>query len=224
MGGCSSVARANENSNSEQTLPTNTQECFILEEEAVKKKLKKRLGQCSITDFEMGKMLGRGSCGTVTLAKHIKSGKSYAMKILSVEHESDLNQAMNELQIMLTVDQHPNIIRLEGEFRLEKTQYLIQEYAEGGDVFTLLRKLKRFNAASAQFYIAQTVSQHRSNPSLSPAQCRHDCHSNAISSFSYPNRCLLTSVLLCLRARSKYKTAAVTRNCPSSPAAFVALS
>lgn len=159
MGGCSSLARERAETSPVRQSPTLDQGNVLLGEAEIRKILKKRLGECCISDFEVGKTLGKGSCGTVRLAKHMKSGKQYAVKILSIEQESDLNQAMNELQIMLLVDVHPNIIRLEGVSRVDKTQYLIQEYAEGGDVFTLLRKLKRFNAASAQFYIAQTVSQ-----------------------------------------------------------------
>ena len=155
MGGCSSAASDREHSRDKPL--TSDQSPSLVGDLAIRKLLKKRLGECCITDFELGKMLGKGSCGTVRLAKYIKSGKSYAVKILSIDQEADLNQAMNEIQIMFTVDQHPNIIRLEGTFRLEKFQYLIQEFAEGGDVFTLLRKLKRFDAPSAQFYIAQTV-------------------------------------------------------------------
>jgi len=126
-------------------------------ENTLKRLFRKTLGECQIEDFDLGNTLGKGSCGTVKLAKHIKSGRQYAIKILSAETEADISQAMNEKDVMNTLDLHPNIIRLEGHCQTSTTLYLIQEYAEGGDVFTLLRKLKRFDAQSAQFYTAQTV-------------------------------------------------------------------
>ncbi len=157
MGVCTSQPREVEGSNLKSQPLILEADLALIRQEKFNKLLRKRLGQCVISDFELGKTLGKGSCGTVRLAKHLKSGKNYAVKILSVHQEADLKQAKIESEIMLTIDNHPNIIRLEGICQEELCYYLIQEFAEGGDVFTLLRKLKRFDALSAQFYIAQTV-------------------------------------------------------------------
>jgi serine/threonine protein kinase len=170
MGVCTSQPREFEGSKLKSQPPILEAELALIRQENFNKLLQKRLGQCAISDFELGKMLGKGSCGTVRLAKHLKSGKHYAAKILSVREETDLKQAKNESEIMLTIDNHPNIIRLEGICHEEQCQYLIQEFAEGGDVFTLLRKLKRFDALSAQFYIAQTVNRPHTLPSMNHAQ------------------------------------------------------
>jgi protein kinase A len=121
-------------------------------------RIQTNFGNCAITDFELGKVLGKGSSGTVRHAKHIGSGKVFAIKILSVDNEADQNDATRERNLMISFDLHPNIVRLEASCKETHSLYLIQEFGEGGDVFVLLRKMRRFNNQCAQFFIAQTVS------------------------------------------------------------------
>eukprot|EP00960_Hanusia_phi_P073098 767945-Hanusia_phi.AAC.3 len=60
-------------------LPVKLSEEFVKEEEAKRMELK----GCAFADFEVKKTLGTGSFGRVRLVKHKKSGRVYALKMLS---------------------------------------------------------------------------------------------------------------------------------------------
>lgn len=116
--------------------------CFLKKEIAVslyqmiiKKNLQKKLEEL----YEVSKLLGEGSFGQVKLAKHIKSGSLYAIKVLNKnklsKNQNDL--ARNEADIMKLCC-HPNIVRLADVIETHEFIYIIMEYIEGVDLCTFL--------------------------------------------------------------------------------------
>ena len=65
----------------------------------------------SLTDFEIGKTLGKGSFGMVCLVKRKFDGKTYAMKRIKIVQlsEKDKENALNEIRILASLS-HKNII------------------------------------------------------------------------------------------------------------------
>lgn len=108
-----------------------------------------------LSDFDIGKSLGRGKFGNVYLAREKKSKFVCALKVLfkvqlqkaGVEH-----QLRREIEIQAHL-RHPNILRLYGYFYDENRVYLILEYAPGGELYKKLQKEKTFSEAQAAEYI-----------------------------------------------------------------------
>jgi len=115
-----------------------------------------------LTDFEMGKPLGRGKFGNVYLARQPESGAVVALKVLSkasmcIEGAEFLVRREIEIQSRLN---HPHILRMLGWFHNEKSVFLILEHAPNGEVFRELQQsqTRGLGEALARRYIAQLLS------------------------------------------------------------------
>lgn len=74
--------------------------------------------------------------------------KERVVKMKQVEHTNDERK-------MLAIVEHPFIIRMWGTFQDAKQIFMIMDYIEGGELFTLLRKSQRFPNPVAKFYAAE---------------------------------------------------------------------
>ncbi|KAK8918553.1 Serine/threonine-protein kinase Aurora-1 [Platanthera zijinensis] len=110
----------------------------------------------TLSDFEIGKPLGRGKFGHVFLAREKKSNHIVAIKVLS---KTQLKQSQVEHQIRREVEiqshlRHPNILRLYGYFYDQTRVYLILEHATKGELYKELQRCKYFSERRAATYIA----------------------------------------------------------------------
>ncbi|KAE9556556.1 hypothetical protein FO519_000250 [Halicephalobus sp. NKZ332] len=99
-----------------------------------------------ITDFDIGRVLGRGRFGDVVLAREKRTSFVVAIKIISKEEakkEGYTLQIRREVQIQHHL-RHPNILRLYGYFYDHKKVYLVLEYANNGTLYELLKSLTTF--------------------------------------------------------------------------------
>jgi len=111
--------------------------------------------QWSLTDFEIGKPLGRGKFGAVYLAREKKTKYIVALKVLQknqllkagVEH-----QLRREIEIQSHL-RHKNILRMYGYFYDNKRIYLILEYAPRGELYKELTARGRFSERVSSQYI-----------------------------------------------------------------------
>ncbi|KAI8883699.1 auroralike protein kinase putative [Backusella circina FSU 941] len=114
----------------------------------------------SLSDFEIGKQLGKGKFGHVYLAREKKSGFIVALKVLyktELVQQNVENQLRREIEIQaeLNDDRHPNILRLYGYFHDETRIFLILELAVKGELYNKLQEVKRFSEPIAAKYVAQ---------------------------------------------------------------------
>lgn len=117
-----------------------------------------------LTDFDIGRPLGKGKFGNVYLAREKKSKFIIAMKVLFKEQiqkqggadQVMLYQVQREIEIQTHL-RHPNILRMYGYFHDEKRVYLILEYAPGGELYKELNAQpnKRFDEVRTATYISQ---------------------------------------------------------------------
>ncbi|XP_062195137.1 serine/threonine-protein kinase Aurora-2-like isoform X3 [Phragmites australis] len=112
--------------------------------------------QWVLSDFEVGKPLGRGKFGHVYLAREKRSNQIVALKVL---FKSQLRQSQVEHQLRREVEiqshlRHPNILRLYGYFYDQTRVYLILEYAAKGELYKELTRCKNFSERRAATYIA----------------------------------------------------------------------
>eukprot|EP00291_Cryptomonas_curvata_P027808 CAMPEP_0172212568 /NCGR_PEP_ID=MMETSP1050-20130122/37089_1 /TAXON_ID=233186 /ORGANISM="Cryptomonas curvata, Strain CCAP979/52" /LENGTH=361 /DNA_ID=CAMNT_0012893263 /DNA_START=151 /DNA_END=1236 /DNA_ORIENTATION=+ len=117
---------------------------------------KQELSTCRLADFEIKSTLGTGSFGRVRLVKHKKSGRMYALKMLSkqlVLRTKQLDHILCEKAVLETLS-FPFIVNLYKTFQDELYLYLVLEYSIGGEFFTHLRKANTFPNDTARFYAA----------------------------------------------------------------------
>lgn len=114
-------------------------------------------GKYGLRDFQVLRSLGTGSFGRVHLARSVHNGRFYAMKVLKKERVVKMKQVehTNDERRMLAVVEHPFIIRMWGTFQDSNAVFMIMDYIEGGELFTLLRKSQRFPNPVSKFYAAE---------------------------------------------------------------------
>ncbi|SCV03479.1 LANO_0G04390g1_1 [Lachancea nothofagi CBS 11611] len=114
-------------------------------------------GKYTLKDFHILRTLGTGSFGRVHLVRSNHNGRFYAMKVLKKKTIVKLKQVehTNDERRMLSVVSHPFIIRMWGTFQDAEQVFMIMDYIEGGELFSLLRKSQRFPNPVAKFYAAE---------------------------------------------------------------------
>ncbi|GAB4820560.1 hypothetical protein N2152v2_007606 [Parachlorella kessleri] len=112
-----------------------------------------------LEDFELVRILGTGSFGRVSLAKHKRNGAICAIKALSKAHIVKSQQIAHlrcERDILGGVD-HPLIVKYRGSCQDAECVYLFLEYVAGGEFFTLLRNRGKLSEDAARFYGAEVL-------------------------------------------------------------------
>lgn len=104
--------------------------------------LRQTKGKYSLGDFNILRTLGTGSFGRVHLVQSKHNQRFYAVKVLKkaqvikmkqVEHTNDERRMLQEVK-------HPFLITLWGTFQDSKNLYMVMDFVEGGELFSLLRK------------------------------------------------------------------------------------
>ncbi|KAH9887470.1 Pkinase-domain-containing protein [Xylariomycetidae sp. FL2044] len=116
-------------------------------------------GKYSLNDFDLLRTLGTGSFGRVHLVQSKHNQRYYAVKVLKkaqvvkmkqVEHTNDERKMLGEVK-------HPFLITLWGTFQDPRNLYMVMDFVEGGELFSLLRKSGRFPNPVAKFYAAEVT-------------------------------------------------------------------
>ena len=116
-------------------------------------------GKYSLTDFSIMRTLGTGSFGRVHLVRSVHNGRYYAIKVLKKHQVVKMKQVehTNDERRMLKLVEHPFLIRMWGTFQDSKNLFMVMDYIEGGELFSLLRKSQRFPNPVAKFYAAEVT-------------------------------------------------------------------
>ncbi|RWS13249.1 aurora kinase-like protein [Dinothrombium tinctorium] len=112
-----------------------------------------------LSDFEIGRALGKGKFGNVYLAREVKSKYVVALKVMfkaDLTKHKAVHQLKREIEIQSHL-RHPNILRLFGYFYDDNRVYLILEYAKEGELYDKLRKMHAFDNQTAANYIYQII-------------------------------------------------------------------
>ncbi|KAL5531531.1 hypothetical protein ACEPAG_4408 [Sanghuangporus baumii] len=124
-----------------------------------------------IGPWKIGRTIGKGAMGVVRIARHAKTGKYAAIKIMSKlqviqsrrslkNMEDDAERIMlaleREIVVMKLVD-HPNIMHLYDVWETSGELYLILEYVEGGELFDYIIERGRLSETEALDYFQQLI-------------------------------------------------------------------
>ncbi|WOL09240.1 putative serine/threonine protein kinase IREH1 [Canna indica] len=113
----------------------------------------------SIDDFEIIKPISRGAYGRVFLAKKRTTGDLFAIKVLKkadMIRKNAVESILAERDILITV-RNPFVVRFFYSFTSRENLYLVMEYLNGGDLYSLLRNLGCLDEDVARIYIAEVV-------------------------------------------------------------------
>ena len=116
----------------------------------------KTIKTVELDDFQIMKVLGRGSFGKVCLVQYKPTKEYYAMKSLKKDVLLDMDQVEStilEKKILQTLD-HPFLVGMIFCFQTEERIYFIMPFVRGGELFQHLRSEKFFKEDKARFYAA----------------------------------------------------------------------
>lgn len=99
-------------------------------------------GKYTLSDFALQRTLGTGSFGRVHLVQSKHNQRFYAVKVLKKQQVVKMKQVehTNDERRMLQRCKHPFLITLWGTFQDAKNLYMVMDFIEGGELFSLLRK------------------------------------------------------------------------------------
>lgn len=122
-----------------------------------------------LEQFETIRTIGIGSCARVKLAKFIPTNELVVLKTMKkariirkrqVEHVKNERKILSELR-------SPFIIRMYGTFQDKQRIYLVEEFIQGGELYSYLKSSKVLSVSRSRFYAAEVVSVlkylHRNN-------------------------------------------------------------
>ena len=116
----------------------------------------KTIKTVSLEDFQILKVLGRGSFGKVCLVEYKSTKEYYAMKSLKKDILLDQDQVENtilEKKILQSLD-HPFLVGMIFCFQTEERIYFVMPFIRGGELFQHLRTTKFFPEEKVKFYAA----------------------------------------------------------------------
>ena len=126
------------------------------------------------TDFESleDKSIGKGGFGSVWKVRHKITRQIFAIKVInkeSIVKQNMVQQTNREIEIMYKLD-HPHIIKLYSHFEDDEDFCLIMQIASKGQLYSVIKRLKRLDQRTAAQYMRETISAvkylHTRNPPI----------------------------------------------------------
>ena len=116
----------------------------------------------SLSNFEIGKLLGKGSFGSVNIVTRKLDNKIYAMKRVNLSHspKNEIEAALNEIRLLASLS-HPNIIGYKETFYDDPsfTLNIVMEFADGGDLAKKIEYQKKHHSLFAENLIWEWIFQ-----------------------------------------------------------------
>ncbi|KAI8809436.1 kinase-like domain-containing protein [Cladochytrium replicatum] len=113
-----------------------------------------------VDDFQMLSVIGKGAYGKVFLVRKRDKNRVYAMKVLKkatlLLHSTASMQPITERDLLSKIS-HPFIVKLYYAFQTTDRLYLILSYAQGGELFSFIRKERMLSEDVAKFYCSEVV-------------------------------------------------------------------
>ncbi len=112
-----------------------------------------------LVDFEIRRVIGKGSYGKVLLVRDRHNSNMYAMKMLRkdmVQKRNQVEHTKTERNVLEAVaGMHPFIVSLFCSIQTAKKLYFVMEYCPGGELFFHLSRAGRFSESRCRFYTCE---------------------------------------------------------------------
>lgn len=115
---------------------------------------------CKLEDFELVKVIGRGSYAKVFMVELKKTGRIYAMKVIKKEmfvanENEDIDWVQTEKHVFERASNYPFLVGLHSCFQNESRLFFVIEFVRGGDLMYHMQRKRRLPEPEAQFYAAE---------------------------------------------------------------------
>ncbi|CCH46391.1 Serine/threonine-protein kinase [Wickerhamomyces ciferrii] len=113
----------------------------------------------TIDDFDLLKVIGKGSFGKVMQVRKKDSQKIYALKAIRKSHivsKSEVTHTLAERTVLAQID-NPFIVPLKFSFQSPEKLYFVLNFINGGELFYHLQKEGRFELSRARFYTCELL-------------------------------------------------------------------
>eukprot|EP00033_Pygsuia_biforma_P002838 GCRY01003132.1.p1 GENE.GCRY01003132.1~~GCRY01003132.1.p1 ORF type:complete len:466 (-),score=125.37 GCRY01003132.1:6-1403(-) len=120
---------------------------------------KENIKDISMSDFDLLKVLGKGSYGKVMQVRKRDTGRIYAMKVMkkqAIIESNEVDHILSEKQILQHI-KSPFIVGLKYAFQSEDKLYLVMDFVNGGELFYHLQRERKFTEERAKFYCAEII-------------------------------------------------------------------
>eukprot|EP00731_Ephydatia_muelleri_P014380 Em0008g100a len=114
--------------------------------------------QISLDDFNILKVIGRGSYAKVLMVELKKTKRIYAMKVIKkdlVMDEEDIDWVQTEKHVFEQASNHPFLVGLHSCFQTESRLFFVIECVNGGDLMFHMQRHRRLPEEHARFYSAE---------------------------------------------------------------------
>ncbi|XP_033125125.1 protein kinase C iota type-like [Anneissia japonica] len=115
----------------------------------------KRIG---LEEFDLIRVIGRGSYAKVMVVEQRKTQRIYAMKVIKkelVNDEEDIDWVQTEKHVFETASNHPFLVGLHSCFQTKSRLFFIIEFVSGGDLMFHMQRQRRLPEEHARFYSAE---------------------------------------------------------------------
>jgi serum/glucocorticoid-regulated kinase 2 len=112
-----------------------------------------------IEDFELLKVIGKGSFGKVMQVMKKDTQRIYALKTIRKQHiisRSEVTHTLAERSVLAQIN-NPFIVPLKFSFQSPEKLYLVLSFVNGGELFHHLQKEQRFDINRSRFYAAELL-------------------------------------------------------------------
>nr|XP_045584228.1 atypical protein kinase C-like isoform X2 [Procambarus clarkii] len=115
-------------------------------------------GQYCLEDFELIRVIGRGSYAKVLMVELKKTKRIYAMKVIKktlVTDDEDIDWVQTEKHVFETASNHPFLVGLHSCFQTPSRLFFVIEFVRGGDLMFHMQRQRRLPEEHARFYAAE---------------------------------------------------------------------
>ncbi|XP_071841171.1 protein kinase C iota type-like isoform X2 [Apostichopus japonicus] len=112
----------------------------------------------SLNNFEMIRVIGRGSYAKVLLVELKQTKRVYAMKVIKKElvtDDEDIDWVQTEKHVFETASNHPFLVGLHSCFQTPSRLFFVIEFVSGGDLMYHMQRQRRLPEEHARFYSAE---------------------------------------------------------------------
>ena len=121
--------------------------------------IEKKTHALTIEDFDLLKVVGKGSFGKVMQVKKKDTQRIYALKTIRKAHiisRSEVAHTLAERSVLSQIS-NPFIVPLKFTFQSPEKLYLVLAFVNGGELFYHLQKEQRFDINRSRFYTAELL-------------------------------------------------------------------
>uniref|UniRef100_A0A8C4USX2 protein kinase C n=1 Tax=Falco tinnunculus TaxID=100819 RepID=A0A8C4USX2_FALTI len=118
---------------------------------------KRKLG-LGLQDFDLIRVIGRGSYAKVLLVRLKKNDQIYAMKVVKkelVHDDEDIDWVQTEKHVFEQASSNPFLVGLHSCFQTTSRLFLVIEYVNGGDLMFHMQRQRKLPEEHARFYAAE---------------------------------------------------------------------